>query len=120
MVLQQTEAEISRIEEILSGCVVYNFPQNPEKIELGSGAILTMIGRNLKEKMKLGMVSSIDVSYLPPHPELVWVSPESPLGKALVDKMEGEEFTYKNPEGTLWKVTVEEIFSLSEVFKIKS
>ena len=117
VVLQQTEAEISRIEEILSGCVVYNFPQNPEKIELGSGATLTMIGGDLKEKMKLGMVSPIDVSYLPPYHELVWVSPESPLGKALVDKMEGEEFTYKNPEGTLWKVTIEEIFSLSEVFK---
>jgi len=115
--LQRTEADIFRIEEILSRCTVYNFPQNPEKIELGSGAILTMVGGNSEEKIKLGMVSSIDVSYLPRNSDLVLISPESPLGKALMDKMKGEIFTYKDPEGTLWKVTVGKIFSLSDVFK---
>jgi hypothetical protein len=34
-----------------------------------------------------------------------------------VGKMKREAFPYKDPEGTLWEVTVEEIFSLSEVFK---
>jgi len=115
-VLQQTEAGISMLERILGCCVVYDFPQNPGKIELGSGTTLTMVGES-EETIKLGMVSPVDVSYLPHNPRLVLVSPESPLGKALMDKMKGEMFPYKDPEGRFWKVSVGEIFSLSDVFK---
>jgi transcription elongation GreA/GreB family factor len=117
VILQQTEAEISRIEGILNNCVVYSFPRNPEKIELGVGANLRVSSSVGEEEMRIGMVSSIDMSYLSPPSGLTLISPESPFGKELTEKKAGDRFSYKDPEGKTWKVVIEEVFSLSNFFK---
>ena len=117
IVLQQVEGEISRIEGILNNCAVYYFPQNPEKAELGAGIELVIFSDGHPEKMKIGMVSSVDVSYLPPLPGLTFISPESPLGRKLIEKKTGDRFSYKDPEGKTWEVVINEVFSLLDFLK---
>jgi len=117
MVLQQVEGEISRIEGILNNCAVYSFPQNPEKVELGAGIKLVISSDGQSEEMKIGMVSSVDVSYLPPLSGLTFISPESPLGRKLIEKKAGDRFSYKDPEGKTWEVVINEVFSLSDFLK---
>ena len=117
VILQQTEAEISRIEGILNNCAAYSFPQNPEKVELGVGIKLVISSDSQLEEMKIGMVSSVDVSYLPPLSDLIFISPESPFGKELIKRKPGDKFSFKNPEGEIWEVVIKEVFSLSNFFK---
>ena len=69
------------------------------------------------EKMKIGMVSSVDVSYLPPVSDLTFISPESLLGRELIEKKAGDRFFYKDHEGKKWEVVINEVFSLSDFFK---
>ncbi len=94
---EQTEARIAEIEHILQNVKVINKPKGDSKVQLGSSVTLKSADGKTKEFQVVGTVEA--------DPMNGKISDESPIGKALLGKKEGEAVEIKTPiETTSYKV----------------
>jgi transcription elongation factor GreA len=88
-----TEGRIEQINEILSDYVIVENKKNKGMVELGSVVLVRDMDK--KKDKEFRIVSSIESD-----PEKNKISDESPMGKALLDKREGDEVEFKTPKET--------------------
>lgn len=88
---ERNEARISEIEHILQNVKVITSPKSDSKVVLGSKVTLKSDGKS-KEFQVVGTVEA--------DPLNGKISDESPIGKALMGKKEGEEVEIKTPAET--------------------
>lgn len=94
---ERNEARISEIEHILQNVKVIVKPKNDSKVVLGSKVELKSAAGKTKEFQVVGTVEA--------DPLNGKISDESPIGKALLGKKEGEEVEIKTPaETTTYKI----------------
>lgn len=89
---EQTEARIAEIEHILLNVEVIKKPRGDSKVQLGSNVKLKGEGGKTKEFQVVGTVEA--------DPLNGKISDESPIGKALIGKKEGEAVEIKTPVET--------------------
>jgi transcription elongation factor GreA len=90
---EKVEGRIAEIENILQNVDVIKKPANDSKVRLGSGVKLkSKQGGKMKEFQVVGTVEA--------DPLNGKISDESPIGKALMGKKEGEEVEIKTPAET--------------------
>ncbi len=87
------EARIEEIEHILQNAEVIKAPKGDSKVQLGSTVTLKSEDGKTKEFQVVGTVEA--------DPLNGKISDESPIGKALMGKKEGEEVEIKTPIETL-------------------
>ena len=93
---ERTESRIAEIENILNNVEIIKKPKDGKKVRLGSKVVLNNNGKT-KEFQVVGTVEA--------DPLNGKISDESPIGKALMGKKEGEEVEIKTPaENTLFKI----------------
>lgn len=89
---ERTEGRIAEIEHILLNVEVINKPKGDSKVQLGSSVKLKGENGNTKEFQVVGTVEA--------DPLNGKISDESPIGRALLGKKEGEEVEIKTPAET--------------------
>ncbi len=89
---ERVEGRISEIENILQNVEVIKKPKGDSKVQLGSSVKLKSEGGKTKEFQVVGTVEA--------DPLNGKISDESPIGKALLGKKEGEEVEIKTPAET--------------------
>jgi transcription elongation factor GreA len=87
----RNEARISEIENILQNAEIIKKPRGDSKVQLGSTVKLKGNGK-AKEFQVVGTVEA--------DPLVGKISDESPIGKALIGKKEGESVEIKTPADT--------------------
>lgn len=93
---EKVESRIAEIENILQNVNVIEKPKNDGKVQLGSTVKLKGNGKD-KEFQVVGTVEA--------DPLNGKISDESPIGKALLGKKEGDEVEIKTPaETTAYKI----------------
>lgn len=94
---ERNEARISEIEHILQNVKVITKPKTDSKVVLGSKVQLKSAAGKTKEFQVVGTVEA--------DPLNGKISDESPIGKALLGKKEGEEVEIETPaETTTYKI----------------
>lgn len=94
---ERNEARIAEIEHILQNVKVIAKPKTDSKVVLGSKVQLKSAAGKTKEFQVVGTVEA--------DPLNGKISDESPIGKALLGKKEGEEVEIKTPaETTTYKI----------------
>ncbi|HUC89807.1 MAG TPA: transcription elongation factor GreA [Patescibacteria group bacterium] len=94
---ERNELRISEIEHILTNVQVIAVPKNDGKVVLGSTVKLKNEDGKHKEFQVVGTVEA--------DPLNGKISDESPIGKALIGKREGDEVEIKTPaETTIYKI----------------
>lgn len=94
---ERNEARISEIESILQNAHVITAPKSDSKVVLGSRVKLKTEDGKTKEFQVVGTVEA--------DPLNGKISDESPIGKALLGKKQGEEVEIKTPaETAVYKV----------------
>ena len=94
---ERTEARISEIENILQNVEIIKKPTGDSKVQIGSKVKLKNGSSTTKEFQVVGTVEAD-----PLHGK---ISDESPIGKALLGKKEGEEVEITTPaETTVYKI----------------
>lgn len=88
----RNEGRIEEIENILAGAEVIETPKDDNKVRLGSKVGLKSESGKTKEFQIVGTVEA--------DPLNGKISDESPIGKALLGKKEGEEVEIKTPVDT--------------------
>ncbi|MBA2278973.1 transcription elongation factor GreA [Candidatus Saccharibacteria bacterium] len=88
----RNEIRIEEIEHILHNAELITAPKNDNKIRLGSTVKLTGEGGKAKQFQVVGTVEA--------DPLNGKISDESPIGKALIGKKEGEAVEIKTPTET--------------------
>ncbi|MDQ3733920.1 MAG: transcription elongation factor GreA [Actinomycetota bacterium] len=104
----KAEARILQLSDILRGAEVGDPPDHAESAALGTVVTVRFVGDDDTEKFLLG---SREISGTT---DLTVYSPESALGKAIIDKKVGQSVTYAAPNGNEVEV---EIIAL-EIFRI--
>lgn len=89
---ERTEARISELEHILSNTEVISKPRGEKKVQLGSTVKLKGEGGKSKQFQVVGTVEA--------DPLEGKISDESPIGRALLGKKEGESVEIKTPAET--------------------
>lgn len=91
---ERVEGRIAEVENILQNLEVIKKPTNDSKVRLGSGVKLKakVAGGKTKEFQVVGTVEA--------DPLNGKISDESPIGKALMGKKEGDEVEIKTPAET--------------------
>jgi transcription elongation factor GreA len=93
---ERVESRISEIEHILQNVDIITKPKGDSKVQLGSSVKLKGNGKT-KEFTVVGTVEA--------DPLNGKISDESPIGKALLGKKEGDEIEIKTPaETTVYKI----------------
>jgi transcription elongation factor GreA len=91
------EARIEEIENILQNSEIIKAPKGDSKVQLGSTVKLKSAGGSAKEFQVVGTVEADPLNHK--------ISDESPIGKALLGKKEGEEVEIHTPaETTTYKI----------------
>ena len=90
---ERNEARISEIEHILANVQVITAPKSDSKVVLGSSVKLKSDSGKTKEFQVVGTVEA--------DPLNGKISDESPIGKALMGKKEGEQVEIKLPAETI-------------------
>lgn len=90
----QVEARIRELEQILASVEILAPPRLSHKVSLGATVILRDLAYD--EEVRYTLVSSNEAS-----PREGKISSASPLGKALLDRQEGEEIAVEAPAGVL-------------------
>ena len=94
---ERNEARIAEIEHILANVQVITAPKNDSKVVLGSTVVLKSKAGKTKEFQVVGTVEA--------DPLNGKISDESPIGKALMGKKEGDEVEIKTPvETAVYKI----------------
>jgi transcription elongation factor GreA len=94
---ERNESRIAEIEHILKNVQVITAPKSDSKVVLGSTVKLNTEGGKAKEFQVVGTVEA--------DPLNGKISDESPIGKALMGKKEGEEVEIKTPvETAVYKI----------------
>src|ERR1700712_5134518 len=94
---ERTEGRISEVEHILANSAVISTPKNGKQVTLGS--TVTLKGAKGKD-LVLQVVGTIEADPLAKK-----ISDESPIGKALLGKKEGEDVEIITPaETTTYKI----------------
>jgi transcription elongation factor GreA len=94
---ERTESRISEIEHILLNVDIINKPRGDSKVSLGS--VVKLKNKAGKEK-EFQIVGTVEADPLEGK-----ISDESPIGRALIGKKEGEEVEIKTPaETTTYKI----------------
>lgn len=94
---ERTEARISELEAILSNSEVIKKPRSDSKVVLGS--VVTLKGAGGKNK-QFTVVGTVEADPLEGK-----ISDESPIGRALLGKREGEEVEIVTPvETAMFKI----------------
>jgi transcription elongation factor GreA len=94
---ERNESRIAEIEHILKNVQVITAPKSDSKVVLGSTVKLNTEGGKTKEFQVVGTVEA--------DPLNGKISDESPIGKALMGKKEGEEVEIKTPvETAVYKI----------------
>ncbi len=88
----RNEARSSEIENILQNVEIIKKPRGDSKVQLGSGVKLKAQGGKTKEFQVVGTVEADPLSGK--------ISDESPIGKALIGKKEGETVEIVTPTDT--------------------
>lgn len=96
---ERNEARISEIEHILANVQVITAPKSDSKVVLGSTVKLKSEAGKTKEFQVVGTVEA--------DPLNGKISDESPIGKALMGKKEGEHVEIKLPAETITYVIVD-------------
>ncbi len=96
---EQTEGRIAEIEHILQNVKVIHKPTGDSKVQLGSNVKLKSADGKTKEFQVVGTVEA--------DPMNGKISDESPIGKALLGKKEGDEVEIKTPAETSAYVIIE-------------
>jgi transcription elongation factor GreA len=95
---EKNENRIAEVEHILANVEVITSPKKGGKVQLGS--TVKLAGANGKDK-EFQVVGTVEAD-----PMSGKISDESPIGKALLGKKEGEEVEIKTPaETTTYKIT---------------
>ena len=95
---ERNETRISEIEHILKNVQVITAPKSDSKVVLGSTVSLKSKDGKVKEFQVVGTVEA--------DPLNGKISDESPLGKALLGKKDGDEVEIKTPiETAMYKIT---------------
>lgn len=89
---EKNENRIAEIEHILSSVEVITAPAKTGKVVLGSTVTLTGVAGNTKQFQVVGTVEA--------DPLNGKISDESPIGKALLGKKDGEAVEIKTPTDT--------------------
>jgi transcription elongation factor GreA len=93
---ERTESRISEIDNILKNVEIIKKPKDGKKVRLGSKVVLKNNGKT-KEFQVVGTVEA--------DPLNGKISDESPIGKALMGKKEGEQVEIKTPsENSAFKI----------------
>lgn len=90
---ERTESRISEIENILQNVEVIKKPKGDSKVQIGSSVKLKAENGTTKEFQVVGTVEA--------DPLNGKISDESPIGKALLGKKEGEEVEITTPAETV-------------------
>jgi transcription elongation factor GreA len=94
---ERVESRISEIENILQNVEIIKKPKGDSKVQLGSTVMLKDGKGKSKEFQVVGTVEA--------DPLNGKISDESPIGKALLGKKEGEEVEIKTPaETSVYKI----------------
>lgn len=94
---ERVEGRISEIEHILQNVEIITKPKGDSKVQLGSFVKLQNGGGSAKEFQVVGTVEA--------DPMNGKISDESPIGRALMGKKEGEEVEIKTPiETSTYKI----------------
>jgi transcription elongation factor GreA len=94
---ERNESRITEIEHILKNVQVITAPKSDSKVVLGSSVKLKTEGGKTKEFQVVGTVEA--------DPLNGKISDESPIGKALMGKKEGDEVEIKTPvETAVYKI----------------
>ena len=94
----RNEARISEVEHILQNLEIIESPRSDSQVQLGSRVKLKTEGGKVKEFQVVGTVEA--------DPLEGKISDESPIGKALLGKEEGDEVEIKTPtEVAVYKIT---------------
>src|SRR2546430_10256888 len=94
------EARIRQIQALLDKAVLVDGAVDSGRVEAGSVVAIRYEGDNEVERYLVGSIEER-------HPELPVVSPQSPLGQALLGKTAGERVAYEAPGGALTVEIVE-------------
>lgn len=92
------------------GAVVVSYPEATEKrVSLGSRAMITQNGYSFPVDV-VGFRKAYPTNVIDPESqeEVIGVSPESPLGRAILGKIVGQETTYMNGERRM-KVAIDRL-----------
>ncbi len=90
------EEKIAKMEEVIRGAQMIESPQKDCK-EINLGAEITVDVKGQEDKITL-------VGTMEADPALGKISNESPVGKALFGRKEGEEVTVSSPIQTVYKI----------------
>ncbi|OGL37392.1 hypothetical protein A3E49_03790 [Candidatus Saccharibacteria bacterium RIFCSPHIGHO2_12_FULL_49_19] len=90
------EARITEVEHILQNAQVIKKPRGDNKIQLGSTVKLKSAGGINKQFQVVGTMEA--------DPLNGKISDESPIGKALIGKKEGDKVVLKNSPDTTYKI----------------
>ncbi len=94
----RAESRISEVENILANVEVIKTPKGDSKVQLGSTVSLKSADGKTKQFQVVGTVEA--------DPLNGKISDESPIGKALLGKKNGDEVEIKTPaETTTYKIT---------------
>ncbi|MEI7631849.1 MAG: transcription elongation factor GreA, partial [bacterium] len=94
----RAESRISEIENILANVEVIKAPKGDSKVQLGSKVSLKSTDGKTKQFQVVGTVEA--------DPMNGKISDESPIGKALLGKKNGDDIELKTPaETTTYKIT---------------
>lgn len=88
---ERVEGRIAELEHILQSASVINIPKSDTRVQLGSTVKLKS-GNHKKEFMVVGTVEA--------DPLNGKISDESPIGRALIGKQEGDEVEIRTPSET--------------------
>ena len=95
---ERVEGRIAQIEHILKNGEVIKQPKGSGKVQLGSQVVLRDASKKTKEFQIVGTVEA--------DPMNGKISDESPIGKALLGKKEGDEVEISTPtETTTYKIS---------------
>lgn len=97
---ERVEARIAEIETILQNAKIITVPKTDSKVQLGSKVKLTGNGKT-KEFQVVGTVEA--------DPLNGKISDESPIGKALIGKKEGDDVEIVTPAETL-------VYQIADIF----
>ena len=89
------EGRIDELRRILANCHVLSRDDIPTD-EIGVGSIVTVYDQGAKEDWEFTLVGSVESD-----PEADRISDESPVGRALLGKREGQAVTVAVPDGTI-------------------
>lgn len=91
------ETRISELGHILQNAQVIKKPRGDNKVQLGSTVKLKSAGGSTKQFQVVGTMEADPLSGK--------ISDESPIGKALLGKKEGDKIVIKNSPDTAYKIT---------------